>query len=157
MCLDSDLRKTPPRSDALRHSGGDRRLWTSATVTLYLDVELSRERRPGTEQNTSVGLDTMPNRDSFWKGRPSALPLGRVTGPGRWGGKIRIKKTKTNMWITKDKGKKRGPCEIVCLCIDIFLCVYSILSNHRKPFSATGESVFSGTSVCGSAPLRALV
>lgn len=83
MCLSSDLRKTPPSSDALRHSGGDRRLWTSATVTLYLEVELSRERRPGTEQNTSVGFDTMPSRDSFGKGRPSALPLGRVTGPGR--------------------------------------------------------------------------
>lgn len=49
------LRRTPPRSEALRHSGGESRLWTSATVTLYLDVELSRLRRPGTEQNTSVG------------------------------------------------------------------------------------------------------
>lgn len=75
----------------MRHSGGDRRLWTSATVTLYLDVELSRERRPGTEQNTSVGFDTMPSRDSFWKGRPSAFPLGRETGP--WKGKDR-------MWVS---------------------------------------------------------
>ena len=51
----SYLLRTPPRSEALRHSGGERRLWTSATVTLYFDVELSRERRPGTEQKTSVG------------------------------------------------------------------------------------------------------
>lgn len=51
-------------------------------MTLYLDVELSRDSRPGTEQKTSVGFDTMPSRDSFWKGRPSELPLGRVTGPG---------------------------------------------------------------------------
>lgn len=83
----SDLRKTPPSSDAFRHSGGESRLWTSATVTLYLEVELNSERRPGTEQNTSVGLDTMPSRDSFWKGRPRALPFGRVTGPRWWGGK----------------------------------------------------------------------
>ena len=90
MRLSSDLRKTPPSSDALRHSGGDRRLWTSATVTLYLDVELSRDRRPGTEQNTSVGFDTMPSRDSFWKGRPSALPLGSVTGPARYRGRYTV-------------------------------------------------------------------
>lgn len=81
-CADTDLRRTPPSKEALRHSGGDRRRCTSATVTLYLEVELRSERRPGTEQNTSVGLDTMPNRDSFWKGRPNELPLGRDTGPG---------------------------------------------------------------------------
>ena len=51
----SYLLRTPPRREALRHSGGDSLLWTSATVTLYLDVELSKERRPGTEQKTSVG------------------------------------------------------------------------------------------------------
>lgn len=50
----TDRRRTPPSRDALRHSGGWRRLWTSATVTLYLDVELSNDRRPGTEQNTSA-------------------------------------------------------------------------------------------------------
>jgi hypothetical protein len=49
--------RTPPRSDALRHSGGDRRRCTSPTVTLYLDVELRRDRRPGTLQNTSEGAD----------------------------------------------------------------------------------------------------
>lgn len=79
----SHLRRTPPSKEALRHSGGDRRLWTSATVTLYLEVELSRERRPGTEQNTSVGLDTIPSRDSLWKGTPIWLPLGWVTGPAQ--------------------------------------------------------------------------
>lgn len=48
----------PPRREALRHSGGERRLFTSAMVTLYLDVELSKESRPGTEQNRSVGFTT---------------------------------------------------------------------------------------------------
>ena len=46
--------RTPPRSEALRHSGGDSLLWTSATVTLYLEVEDSSDRRPGVEQKTSV-------------------------------------------------------------------------------------------------------
>ena len=50
---DTYRRRTPPSNDALRHSGGDRRRCTSATVTLYLDVELRRDNRPGTEQNTS--------------------------------------------------------------------------------------------------------
>ena len=54
--LKSYLLKTPPRSEAFRHSGGDSLLWISATVTLYLDVELSRLSRPGTEQKTSLGL-----------------------------------------------------------------------------------------------------
>jgi hypothetical protein len=52
------LLKMPPRSEALRHSGGERRLFTSAMVTLYLEVELRRDKRPGTEQNKSVGLTT---------------------------------------------------------------------------------------------------
>lgn len=56
----SYLRRTPPSSEALRHSGGERRRCTSPTVTLYLEVELSSERRPGTEQKTSAGLDTAP-------------------------------------------------------------------------------------------------
>lgn len=52
------LLRMPPRSEALRHSGGERRLFTSAMVTLYLEVELRRDKRPGTEQNKSVGLTT---------------------------------------------------------------------------------------------------
>ena len=56
----TDLRKTPPSSDALMHSGGDSRRWISATVTLYLDVELSSDRRPGTVQNRSVGFNVSP-------------------------------------------------------------------------------------------------
>lgn len=64
--LSSHLRRTPPSREALRHSGGERRLCTSPTVTLYLEVELSSERRPGTEQKTSAGLDTAPTpRPSF--------------------------------------------------------------------------------------------
>lgn len=110
MNLSPDLRRTPPSSDALRHSGGDRRLWTSATVTLYLDVELNKERRPGTEQNTSVGFDTMPISDSFWKGRPSEFPLGSVTGPGEKGKKLHLiqkKKRENNCgWATV----------IACIC-----------------------------------------
>ena len=54
------LRNTPPSNEALRHSGGDKRRCTSATVTLYFDVELRSERRPGTEQKTSVGADVKP-------------------------------------------------------------------------------------------------
>ena len=53
------LLRTPPSRDALRHSGGASLLWTSATVTLYFDVELSSERRPGTEQKTSAGVAPM--------------------------------------------------------------------------------------------------
>ena len=50
------LLKTPPNSDAFKHSGGESLLWTSATVTLYLEVELSNDNRPGTEQKTSPGI-----------------------------------------------------------------------------------------------------
>lgn len=61
----SYLRRMPPSREALRHSGGDSRLFTSAMVTLYFEVELSRERRPGTEQNRSVGLTThVPPEDT---------------------------------------------------------------------------------------------
>ena len=52
------LLKMPPSSEALRHSGGERRLFTSAIFTLYLEVELRRDSLPGTEQNRSVGFTT---------------------------------------------------------------------------------------------------
>lgn len=55
----------------MRHSGGERRLCTSPTVTLYLEVELSSDRRPGTEQKTSAGLETDPTP------RPS-LPIDKA-------------------------------------------------------------------------------
>lgn len=61
----SYLRRTPPRREALRHSGGESRRWTSPTVTLYLDVELSRESRPGTEQKTSLGFVMPPTKLSL--------------------------------------------------------------------------------------------
>lgn len=54
----SHLRSMPPSREALRHSGGDSLLLTSAMVTLYLDVELRSDSRPGTEQNRSVGFTT---------------------------------------------------------------------------------------------------
>lgn len=58
--LQSHLLNTPPNREALRHSGGDSLLCTSPTVTLYLEVELSSDRRPGTEQNTSLMLTVTP-------------------------------------------------------------------------------------------------
>lgn len=67
------LRRTPPRSEALRHSGGDRRRWTSPTVTLYLDVELSSESRPGTEQKTSLGFVMPPTMLSVARERAERL------------------------------------------------------------------------------------
>lgn len=61
----SYLRRTPPRREALRHSGGESRRWTSPTVTLYLDVELSSDSRPGTEQKTSLEFVMPPIRLSL--------------------------------------------------------------------------------------------
>lgn len=52
------LLKTPPSNEALRHSGGDNRLCTSPTVTLYFEVELNNDSLPGTLQNMSAGVDT---------------------------------------------------------------------------------------------------
>lgn len=49
------LLRTPPSSDALRHSGGLSLLCTSATVTLYLLVLDSRDSLPGTVQKMSSG------------------------------------------------------------------------------------------------------
>lgn len=54
------LLNTPPNKEALRHSGGDSLLCTSPTVTLYFEVELSSDRRPGTEQNTSFMFTVTP-------------------------------------------------------------------------------------------------
>lgn len=83
------LLSTPPSREALRHSGGERRLCTSATVTLYFDVELRRDRRPGTEQNTSLGFTTPPKRPSLFTGMEETLLfLDKDTGPSK-GGKER--------------------------------------------------------------------
>ena len=65
--------RTPPSSDAFKHSGGASLLWTSATVTLYFDVELNRDKRPGTEQNTSAGVVTIA--------KPSLLLISRARIP----------------------------------------------------------------------------
>ena len=75
----SYLLRTPPRSEALRHSGGESLRWTSATVTLYFEVELSRESLPGTEQKTSAGVAAMP-RPSLQLGSRARIPGGI---PGR--------------------------------------------------------------------------
>ena len=70
----------------MRHSGGERRLCTSATVTLYFDVELRRDRRPGTEQNTSLGFTTPPKRPSLFTGMAEMLLfLDKDTGPSKRG------------------------------------------------------------------------
>lgn len=59
------LLSTPPNNDALRHSGGDSLLCTSATVTLYLLVDDRSDSRPGTEQKTSLGAqEPLPPRPS---------------------------------------------------------------------------------------------
>lgn len=54
------LLSTPPKSEAFKHSGGLRRRCTSATVTLYLDVEDNKLNLPGTEQNISLGDAVIP-------------------------------------------------------------------------------------------------
>lgn len=59
------LLKTPPNNDAFKHSGGESRLCTSPTVTLYFEVELSRESLPGTEQKTSPGEPTLPTPEKI--------------------------------------------------------------------------------------------
>ena len=75
------LLRTPPRREALRHSGGANLLWTSAMVTLYFEVEESSESRPGTEQKTSEesagrrrppsrGLQSSPLRPQTTCGSP---------------------------------------------------------------------------------------
>lgn len=88
------LRRTPPRREALRHSGGESLLCTSPTVTLYLEVELRRERRPGTEQKTSLGFVTPPIRPSLFMERVEmVVPLafeGMGTGDKEEGEKRRL-------------------------------------------------------------------
>lgn len=87
------LLSTPPSSDALRHSGGESRRCTSATVTLYFEVELRRERRPGTEQKTSLGFTTPPKRLSLLIGMAETallLDLDRDTGPAETEGRPRV-------------------------------------------------------------------
>lgn len=59
-CIRSYLLSTPPNRDAFKHSGGDNLRWTSPTVTLYFDVELSNDSRPGTLQKTSEGVVDIP-------------------------------------------------------------------------------------------------
>lgn len=59
------LLKTPPRSEAFKHSGGDNLLCTSPTVTLYLEVDDSKDSLPGTLQKTSDGDETPESITSF--------------------------------------------------------------------------------------------
>ena len=64
--LDFARRRTPPSREALRHSGGDNRRCTSATVTLYLEVEESKDSLPGVEQKMSVGRTEVSWPSLFW-------------------------------------------------------------------------------------------
>lgn len=53
-------------------------------MTLYFEVELRSERRPGTEQKTSLGFTTPPKRLSLFMGMAETallLDLDRDTGP----------------------------------------------------------------------------
>lgn len=53
-------------------------------MTLYFEVELRSERRPGTEQKTSLGFTTPPKRLSLLMGMAETallLDLDRDTGP----------------------------------------------------------------------------
>ena len=68
------LRKTPPKRDAFKHSGGDNLLCTSATVTLYFDVELSKDSLPGTEQKMSTGV-VANKRPSLLLGSRALIPV----------------------------------------------------------------------------------
>lgn len=78
----SYLLRTPPNNEAFKHSGGDNLRWTSPTVTLYFDVELSNERRPGTLQNTSEGVvdipENIPINEYLKNGKTIANTSGRV-------------------------------------------------------------------------------
>ena len=53
-------------------------------MTLYFDVELSNDKRPGTEQNTSAGVETMAN--------PSLLLMSLA----------RIPKNVSSKWLMKN-------------------------------------------------------
>ena len=70
-----NLLSTPPSKEALRHSGGERRLCTSATVTLYLEVEERRERRPGVEQKMSVGRQADSSEPSLVLGSRARIAV----------------------------------------------------------------------------------
>lgn len=56
-------------------------------VTLYFEVELSRERRPGTEQNRSVGLTThVPPEDRADTFHPDMNPFAAQQYRTEWRG-----------------------------------------------------------------------
>lgn len=111
-------RRTPPSSDALRHSGGESLRCTSATVTLYLDVELSNDSRPGTEQKTSVG-DAMPDMTTSLP--PSGLRIPAVDGENR------INKISQHFypkrWASDGMVGKKKP--LVCRETNHFSCMYT--------------------------------
>lgn len=92
----SYLRRTPPRMEALRHSGGQRRRCTSATVTLYLALEERSERRPGTEQKGSEG-GMCPKRFSLKLSPSLPATLDANRGRGNGGGEAGTKGTENGV------------------------------------------------------------
>jgi hypothetical protein len=117
----SYLRKTPPNKEALRHSGGASLRCTSATVTLYLEVELSKESLPGTEQNTSDG--TKPNIMLSWW----VLWWSRAADlmPEKW----------PNYYLTPFKVPEKDFCEHACVIGHPVLVSRNKLKNGYWPNS----------------------
>lgn len=120
------LRRTPPSREALRHSGGESLLCTSPTVTLYLEVELSRDRRPGTEQNTSFTLTvTPPISPSLLIIRDVTLLCGIGTAGGGGGGGVEwsgVVKKNTNL----------NPCLKCKNCFTLISAVKSFSSDRHR-------------------------
>ena len=74
------LRMMPPRREALRHSGGASRRRTSATFTLYFELEASSERRPGTLQKRSDGCRPLGSSASLSSHSALTPPAGTDSG-----------------------------------------------------------------------------
>ena len=71
----SHLLRTPPSREAFKHSGCERRLRISPTVTLYFDVELRSDSLPGTQQNTSEGWTGLSESASSRESRSTCFCL----------------------------------------------------------------------------------
>lgn len=132
------LRRTPPSREALRHSGGDRRRCTSPTVTLYLELELSRERRPGTEQKTSAGLD----RAERPRPRPS-LPMLKAerAEPFSLDGMGTVEGAEKRSW--SQTVRERG-CDVRCgdSAAPLLMNLFSVMSSGTSS-SNSGASCWS--------------
>ena len=77
------LLSIPPSTEALRHSGFERRLRTSSKETRYFCVALNKERRPGTRQNSSSSVEVLWKLVDFWSG--ASFSSGSGVEPGERG------------------------------------------------------------------------